>query len=294
MRFAKNLNLAKWSDLTEAQPLDTLTSVEKDFLGSYINNQSSQLTPLQAEFCSNGVVVLKKFLPNGLMERYIRLRESLPKDRSQKDNFWAGWHYPTPFMVHEELRDLALFENMNGVLQELVGEEMGLNLALTGWVSTERNFHQDSYLNPPFLWSNYLAVWMALEDVHPDSGPFQYVPGSHRWETLRREKLFSYLTPDQQGSAHWPTFTQDEVARVCEEEIEKRKAKIVDFVPQRGDVLIWHSNLMHRGSEPKDKSLLRQALICHYSAVSKRKDMPLTRRMPKTNGVYFDLPVPVK
>ena len=34
----------------------------------------------------------------------------------------------------------------------------------------------------------YLAVWMALDDIGPETGPFQFIPGSHRWPVLRRDQ----------------------------------------------------------------------------------------------------------
>lgn len=288
MKNINDLKTATWSDLTEAQPIETLTPIEKKGLDTSLTNGLSQF---QMDWVNDGFVVLENFLNKDLMEAYKKVRERLPKDKTFRDNYFGGWAFPTPYMICEELKEFALEKDLMGALELLIGHEMGLHLCLTGWVSTERNFHQDSYLNPAYLWSNYLAVWMALDDIDANSGPFQYVKGSHKWDVIRQEKLFSYLTPDQKSSADWPTFTQNEVARVCEEEIERRGAKVEEFVPGKGDVLIWHSNLVHRGSEPKDKSLLRKSLICHYSAVDKRKDMPVTKRHTKTNGVYFDLPV---
>ena len=52
---------------------------------------------------------------------------------------------------------------------------MVLHLNLTGWISSERNWHQDDYLNSAEINGWYLAVWMALDDVSPNSGPFQFI-----------------------------------------------------------------------------------------------------------------------
>ena len=54
-----------------------------------------------------------------------------------------------------------------------------MHLNLTGWVSTERNWHQDDYLNP-FINSWYGRL-VALDKISADAGPFEYVPGSHKW-----------------------------------------------------------------------------------------------------------------
>lgn len=277
------LSFLGYSDLTETQPEHTKTVVEREL--------SSALTPLQASFLKDGVLIIENFLTKPLMDAYCQIRERLPKDRQHEDNYYGGWAYPTPFMVYDELRDLALSTQLAQLLKELIGETMGLNLSLTGWQSTQRDFHADQYLNPRGLWSKYLAVWFALDDIDKDAGPFEFVRGSHTWPVLTRDKLFQYLSPEEQASPDWPTFTQDAVARMCKEEIERRGGLIEQFVPKKGTILIWHSNLIHRGSVPKDGNLLRKSLICHYSSVQTRRliDMPKVLQH-KGQGFYFDLP----
>jgi hypothetical protein len=274
----KRLSEATWADLTEPQPPDTFTSIE-----------FKQFTEEQKNYIKDGVLHLPGFFTDDDFRDYIELREGLPKDRKLKNNYWGGWSYPTPYLEHGELRELALNPRLMEKLEHVIGEEMGLHLCLTGWVSTERNFHQDTYLNHPDLWSKYLAVWIALDDISPDVGPFQYVPGSNHWPCLKRNKLFEFLTAEERSSPHWPTFTQGEVSRVCQEEMARRNQTYVVYTPKKGDVLIWHANLIHRGSQPLNPELLRKSLICHYSAVATRSslDMPRYARDPATNGIYF-------
>jgi ectoine hydroxylase-related dioxygenase (phytanoyl-CoA dioxygenase family) len=38
------------------------------------------------------------------------------------------------------------------------------------------------------------------------------------------------------------------------------------FLPKKGDVLLWHGNLIHAGSPRKDLSLSRRAIVLHYFA----------------------------
>lgn len=278
----KALDSATWSDLTQEQPENTKTPLEKAPI--------EELPPFQREFRERGAVVLPSFIPHDLLDRYSEARARLPKDRSLPDNYWAGWHHPTPYQDCRELLDLATFPELQQALWALIGAEMGLHLALTGWVSTERNWHQDTYLNPDSLWSWYAAVWIALDDIDAEAGPFQYVPGSHRWPALRRDKLFGFMDANEVRDPAWPTLTQDHVARVCEEEIKARNAEVVSHVPKKGDVLFWHSNLVHRGSPPINESLERKALICHYSSLARRHDMSDVKRNPSNGVLYFSFP----
>lgn len=279
--LAARLAHVTYDALSEQQPEDTKTAIERA--------DPSSLTELQRQWRTDGVVVLPNFIPAHMRKAYSQARERLPKDKSQRDNFWGGWAYPYPYLVCEELKELALYRPLTEVCRELIGDEVGLHLALTGWISTERSFHQDTYLNPPSLWSYYLAAWIALEDIHPDSGPFQFVRGSHTWSVLRRDKLFGYLTKEEQESPQWPTFTQDWVSLACEKEIERRGASIETHVPKAGDLLIWHSNLIHRGSVPKDSQLLRKSLIAHYSSIERRNDMH-DLRVHSNGSHYFHFP----
>lgn len=277
------LAMASWKDLTEEQPKEMKTPVE---LAPF-----EMLPELLQRWREQGYVKLSGLISDEDLDRYSEARERiLPKDRSAKDNYWTGWHYPTPYIDCPELMDLATHPQIMTALRYLIGEEMAVHLALTGWVSTERKWHQDTYLNPDFLWSFYAAVWIALDDIDEDSGPFEMVTGSHNWPSLRRDRLFRYLTPGERTSPDWPTFTQDDVGRVCEEEMQNRGEVPERFIAKKGDILIWHSNLVHRGSPPKNPELLRKALICHYSAINKRFDMDTIKRNPNNGQVYFDFP----
>lgn len=235
----------------------------------------------QKQWVKEGVVHLKSFIPESLMDRYSALRERLKKP--------GGWSCPVPYMFYDEIKDISLHSGLMEVLRNLFGENMGLHLNLTGWISTEREWHQDDYLNPDYLLAHYAAVWIALEDVNPDSGPFEYVPGSHHWPLLRRDKVAAHLELGATATADWPSRAEKFVTPACIAEIERRQAQVVPFLGKRGDVLIWHGRLLHQGSKPKIPGTPRRALICHYSALSKRKDMPNSMRYtkPLVDGHYF-------
>jgi hypothetical protein len=219
-----------------------------------------------AEWRDNGVIILRKFLPTDLREAYFAVREKL--------NIPGGWKDPCPYLYVPEMRALCLYPWLLDVLDALIGHKMGLHLNLTGWVSTERAWHQDDYLNPDFVNSHYAAVWIALRDIHPDCGPFEYVPGSHKWPLTRREKVLANC-PVQTSVAdpEWPTKTQGWVSDIIQRQIDEKGAKVHQFLAKEGDVLIWHGRLMHRGSLANKPGMLRHSLIAHYSAIDKRSDM---------------------
>jgi ectoine hydroxylase-related dioxygenase (phytanoyl-CoA dioxygenase family) len=94
------------------------------------------------------------------------------------------------------------------------------------------------------------------------------------------------------GTDSWPKITERFVVPAIEAEIRDRQATAQQFLGTKGDVLIWHGRLLHRGTKPKRLDIERRALIAHYSGVSHRPDMP-HRATDKKGGVYasFDTPL---
>lgn len=271
-----------YQDLTEEVSPKLLTAVDRGEVNYDVLTDRQRR--IVTQWVTEGVAYLPRFMPELLMREYEKLREKLKKP--------GGWANPCPYLHYKAIRDICLYRPLSETLKLLVGDDMGLHLNLTGWISTERSFHADDYLNPPFILAHYAAVWIALETVHPDSGPFQYVPGSHRWPLLRRDKVLSNLEPGALSTRDWPSRAEEFVTPACTAEIARRGAKVETYLPKRGDVLIWHGMLLHQGSKPKVPGTPRRALIAHYSALSKREDMPVRHRhtdaVMDVDGWYFD------
>jgi ectoine hydroxylase-related dioxygenase (phytanoyl-CoA dioxygenase family) len=262
-----------FSDLTEHLDPDTLPWLDQPSV------DVAGLTPEQAQWRQEGVVTLERFLPDDLISAYVARRGREPI---------IGWVSPTCYEHVWELRALALYRPLTQLMRDLVGEEMMLHLALTGWISSERAWHQDDYLNPPGVNGWYAAVWMALDTIHPDSGPFEYYPGSHRWPLLRGEKVRSFMSDEdraeQDSPNRWPRITERYVIPAVEQEAARRGAPTQQFLGKRGDVLIWHGRLMHRGRKPDVPLMERRSLITHYSGADHRRDMP--NRTEQDGSVY--------
>lgn len=126
---------------------------------------------------------------------------------------------------------------------------------------------------------------MALDDIHPNSGPFEYVPGSHRWPLLRRELVWNQMEQEETIKPDWPTISERICVPAFEDYINRTGSQVHQFLGKKGDVLIWHGRLAHRGSLAKNPDLQRKGLIAHYSAISKRPDMPY--RAKWNNGQWY-------
>lgn len=201
----------------------------------------------------------------------------------------GGWPYPTPYMSHDALRSVVCDTKLAAILEELTGELMGVHLNLTGWVSTRRDWHRDQYLNEPGVGDFYAAVWIALDTVRVDAGPFEFIPGSHKSRPISQTKTREALGADGDGPA-WPTHSERILTPLFDEAVQtaRTSGRVKQFIAKRGEVLIWHGRLLHRGSTPSDPTLERRALIAHYSGVHHRPDMPQAAQH-EAGGWFFPL-----
>jgi ectoine hydroxylase-related dioxygenase (phytanoyl-CoA dioxygenase family) len=234
--------------------------------------------PGPQDWNEDGFVIKKNLLPEDLMVNYETCWLENNAERR------GGWPDCTPYRRHSEVMDILTYSGISDTLADLIGEPAAVHLNLTGWVSTTRNWHQDTYLNPPHVGDYYAAVWIALETIHPDSGPFQFVRGSHRWPVVTQEKIIAALTPEE-NNHRWPTHSERILTPLFTEEIEKRNAEVTTYLPERGDVLFWHGRLLHRGSIPNVPGMQRKSLIAHYSGINHRQDMP--NAIKQGSGWYF-------
>jgi phytanoyl-CoA hydroxylase len=131
------------------------------------------------------------------------------------------------------------------------------------WYTINFNFgslqslHQDTavfFVSP----RNYLVgAWLACEDVHPDSGPLVYYPGSHK------ETLFP----------RFDNYPQTNLKTCPREMIDQYNAHLDDvscryerktFIAKRGEVFLWHGMMIHGGDAIQNPELTRRSYVCHY------------------------------
>lgn len=263
------LRAVTFDDLTEAVPDAELPPLDRRDV------DEAALDDDQLRWRRDGYVILERFIPEDIIDAYCAVRAA--------EGEWPG---PCAYLHVPEIRALCLYPPLSAELERLLGAPMGMHLNLTGWKSTERDWHQDDYLNPSFVNAHYAAAWFALEDIHPDSGVFEFVPGTHHWPTLRGDRVRQFMRPRDAADSNWPRLSEALVVPAIEARLDQTGRSPERFLAKKGDVLIWHGKLVHRGSRPKDPALMRRAIITHYSSIDHRPDMPDVR-VQEGGGRYF-------
>lgn len=169
------------------------------------------------------------------------------------------------FNIHEKsaLANERFFRNpaLLRLLSFLLGKPALPFQSLSFVQGSEQRAHSDSIhmttMPPGYL----IATWTALEDCAEDSGPLFYYPGSHRLPYITTADYPSgntRFTIGRYSNRHY----EDYIEMLIHQHSLQKKLHLA----RRGDVLIWHANLLHGGSPIARPGATRRSIVCHYFA----------------------------
>jgi len=154
------------------------------------------------------------------------------------------------WLVNGAIKRLAVNERVLAFLSELYQKEAFAFQTLNFPRGSQQGVYSDTYHFNSIPVGFMCGVWIALEDIHPDSGPLQYYPGSHRLPVFANKDL-----PGNDMNA----YVQHVEAAVGGAGIARETAKIT-----RGQAFIWAANLFHGGSPIADPARTRLSQVTHY------------------------------
>lgn len=212
-------------------------------------------------FLQNGYLILENFFPpettdalNGEVDRLLNTGE-------------AGFNYTGRkiFNLFEKsaLANQAVFRNpeLLDLLSFLLGKPALPFQSLNFTQGSEQRAHSDSIHMCTEPKGYLIATWTALEDCTPECGPLFYYPGSHTLPYITTEDYPSgntFFTIGQNSNRHY----EDKIESL----IQAHGLQKQTFLAKRGDVLIWHANLLHGGSPITRPGATRKSMVCHYYA----------------------------
>lgn len=285
-------------------------------IDSYSRTQSETLFDLRQklkEWYTDGVVIFEKAVDLTVLdqfERDIRWIAEHPKDFPIKVETEAmrpieefttsellgtsGLKFHGLHAYSSAARALCLTPHVTRFLWHIFGDRPAAMSTLTFLRGSQQMAHADF----PFVFQQmslpYLAAsWIPLEDIHPDSGPLAYYPGTHRVEDFGFYDFGNGQIILRDGSA----VSVVDFGKWLYQRIEEEKIPRKIFLPRRGDALIWHGALVHEGLAIRNQELTRKSLVTHYTTVRHMPDSLIVRDkkgnpliFKKGVGVVFQYP----
>jgi hypothetical protein len=156
------------------------------------------------------------------------------------------------YLHSEAIRRIFLNERIVRFGELIFGDRVvGCN-SLTFEYSTQQPAHVDHIYMTPTPARRLFASWVACEDIAADSGPLELWPGSHRLAPYDFGETGYHFTPDQDA----------EHSKYIAEQKERFPRK--EFIARKGDILLWHSMLIHGGRKIEREGATRKSMAFHY------------------------------
>jgi len=170
----------------------------------------------------------------------------------------SGRRVQDAWRFDEDVHAIAANTAVLDLLTKLYGRRAFPFQTLNFPVGTQQALHTDAVHFSSIPERFMCGVWLAMEDVGPDSGPLTYVPGSHRWPVL------SNIMIGRQGWQSNLRSAQHPYGDAWSALIAAEKAQQETFQPRKGQALIWCANLLHGGMRRKNTALTRWSQVTHY------------------------------
>jgi hypothetical protein len=176
------------------------------------------------------------------------------------------YHYRSPRVMNSwrkspAVADLVADPRLVEILSFLFGRPASLFQTISFIKGSQQSIHSDAFhmmTEPP---GYLIGVWVALEDVDESSGPVVYLPGSHRLPYVMSEDL------DLSDAGGGPLTVPDKgpaYVRKMASVVRDSPSDPVPFTARKGDVLLWHHNLLHGGSPITREGATRKSLVAHF------------------------------
>jgi chlorinating enzyme len=129
-----------------------------------------------------------------------------------------------------------------------------------------QGWHQDAYyiMTQP---NSLIGAWMALDKADQQNGCLWVAPGSHNEPVYPPKNSPSYVHVTEKHieglfPATEASNMDDSVNKLSE--VAQKYGEIIPVVLEPGDVLFFHSHLLHRSYRNETTDRMRRAYVSHY------------------------------
>lgn len=235
--------------------------------------EAGEITAEEAEMCikweKDGYIILKNVVPNEKLDSMWGSYEAAIADGTvelKPEKICDEDPYPgrllNPHHKVPEFCSLLMNKTTLRWIKLFMGREPAPYQTITAHKGSEQHTHSDFIHMTTYPVGYLTAAWIAFEDIHPDSGPLIFYPGSHKLPYLFSKDVgISETDLEKKGVL---TVYKENYVPAIRQLIEDEKLPPAYFHAEKGDMLLWHANLLHGGSKRKDPQYSRKSVVCHY------------------------------
>ena len=242
---------------------DALERIEEKLRAGEITREQARQ---RRHWTSDGYIIVEKLFDEETLDAVWEAYErAVDTGKIKLGANPAGDPYPGRYLnPHKKVAAFCRILKHTGLLNWIrllmEREPRGLQ-TIASHKGSEQPVHSDSIHMTTYPLGYLSAAWVAFEDIHPDSGPLVFYPGSHRFPYIFSKDVgISVSGFRREGDRSYKEKYEPYIQNL----IAQNGAQPKYFHARAGDVLIWHANLLHGGSKRQNLQLSRKSVVCHF------------------------------
>lgn len=247
---------------------------------------------------TNGFIILENAVPEAAIDNYLEQLKNLYQKKNNSDALVQTFNHEykalkdvernTPhmklvdaYMLLKEALEVQFAEKIIETLELLFDDTITAFQSLTFERGSTQALHQDTPYVVVSSPMELVASWVALEDIQPGSGELMYIPGSHKIKETLFSGKYKNWKPNRDSNEEHDAHLQRILNEAKNLGLQTQK-----FLPKKGDVLLWHADLIHGGAPIENENLSRWSHVTHYCPASQRPSyFPTKNQLTKFNDV---------
>jgi ectoine hydroxylase-related dioxygenase (phytanoyl-CoA dioxygenase family) len=250
----------------------------------------------RSQFEESGYYAARGFVDPGVCDRIVGeaerfyAREGVAPEKADRT---MNLHRESP-----TARRLLAGSRLTRLVRKLLGAKPFFLQSIYFNNGSQQNPHSDYMFMSTRPEHQLVGVWVACEDVLDEAGPLVYYPGSHKIPTPNIEERYAKtgaLVSSEiesreaelraayeermklTGQSLFKCVFYDRWSSDLDRELERGGYEPERFLADKGDLIVWHANLVHGGTPVSDPRRTRKSLVAHY----------LTRRVTRYTDMNF-------
>ncbi|QIY90122.1 phytanoyl-CoA dioxygenase family protein [Chryseobacterium gallinarum] len=217
--------------------------------------EESKASALQYD--KNGFMVIRNFLSPETADSINFEIDKLMQDGTLQFRYGGK----LMFAIHhsEIIRNIGNDKEFLEFLSVLLDGKAKLFQSINFINGSQQKTHSDSIHMTTYPLGGLLGAWIALEDVDETNGALHYIPGSHKLPYFLNSDYDNEGTAFKIGKKSYKAYEE-----FLENKVKELGLKKEVFRAQKGDLLIWHANILHGGEPHTDKNKTRKSLVYHF------------------------------
>ncbi|PWN65995.1 phytanoyl-CoA dioxygenase family protein [Chryseobacterium oncorhynchi] len=224
---------------------------------AFFKSLSEENQKSASQYDDNGYMILRNFLSPDTAEKINTEIEKLMEDGTLKFRYGGK----LMFAIHhsEIIKNIGSDKDLLEFLSVLLDGKAKLFQSINFINGSQQKTHSDSIHMTTYPLGGLLGVWIALEDVDENNGALHYIPGSHKLPYFLNSDYDNEGNALRIGKKSYKAYEE-----FLENKVKEMGLKKEIFKAKKGDLLIWHANILHGGEPHTDKNRTRKSLVYHF------------------------------